>query len=178
MPRHKVYRINGSKFKQDPRIPVLQLSEVNAILHNLEKYVAERKYPAEVRNFNFSKDFPYPLDLRISINKLNKMLKDRELEEVTGIRLSWFKALEVCMENIYRPLSRIRQAQNVASNAVYRDAVIELTKQLPQLQKLLTQKEKLPASELQTIKNRNIKYRRDAQQKQIRLLQQKKRTLQ
>ena len=165
-------------FKQDPRIPVLQLSEVNAILHNLEKYVAERKYPAEVRNFNFSKDFPYPLDLRININKLNKMLKDRELEEVTGIRLSWFKALEVCMENIYKPLSRIRQAQNVANNAAYRDAVIELTKQLPQLQKLLTQKEKLPASELQTIKNRNIKYRRDAQQKQIRLLQQKKRTLQ
>lgn len=176
--RKQIDRQLQKAFKQDPRIPVLQLSEVNAILHNLEKYVAERKYPAEVRNFNFSKDFPYPLDLRISINKLNKMLKDRELEEVTGIRLSWFKALEVCMENIYRPLSRIRQAQNVASNAVYRDAVIELTKQLPQLQKLLTQKEKLPASELQTIKNRNIKYRRDAQQKQIRFLQQKKRTLQ
>lgn len=176
--RKQIDRQLQKAFKQDPRIPVLQLSEVNAILHNLEKYVAERKYPAEVRNFNFSKDFPYPLDLRISINKLNKMLKDRELEEVTGIRLSWFKALEVCMENIYRPLSRIRQAQNVASNAVYRDAVIELTKQLPQLQKLLTQKEELPASELQTIKNRNIKYRRDAQQKQIRFLQQKKRTLQ
>lgn len=176
--RKQIDRQLQKAFKQDPRIPVLQLSEVNAILHNLEKYVAERKYPAEVRNFNFSKDFPYPLDLRISINKLNKILKDRELEEVTGIRLSWFKALEVCMENIYRPLSRIRQAQNVASNAVYRDAVIELTKQLPQLQKLLTQKEKLPASELQTIKNRNIKYRRDAQQKQIRFLQQKKRTLQ
>lgn len=176
--RKQIDRQLQKVFKQDPRIPFLQLSEVNAILHNLEKYVAERKYPAEVRNFNFSKDFPYPLDLRISINKLNKMLKDRELEEVTGIRLSWFKALEVCMENIYKPLSRIRQAQNVANNAVYRDAVIELTKQLPQLQKLLTQKEKIPASELQTIKNRNIKYRRDAQQKQIRLLQQKKRTLQ
>lgn len=176
--RKQIDRQLQKAFKQDPRIPTLRLSEVNTILHNLEKYVAERKYPAEVRNFDFSKDFPYPLDLRISINKLNKMLKDRELEEVTGIRLSWFKALEVCMENIYKPLSRIRQAQNVANNAVYRDAVIELTKQLPQLQKLLTQKEKIPASELQSIKNRNIKYRRDAQQKQIRLLQQKKRTLQ
>ena len=176
--RKQIDRKIQAVLKRDPRIPTIQEYELNAILQSIEKYTIERKFPANVRNFQFSRDFPYPLNLQLNINKLKNFIKDRELEEVTGIRLSWFQALEACMQNIYKPLSRIREAQNVLSTSMYKDAVVDFAKQVEPLKRLLAQKTKIPAEELQEIKNRNIKYRRALQQKQIRLLQQKKRALQ
>ena len=79
---------------------------------------------------------------------------------------------------LYKPLNAIYQARKRMNSLPYASDVREYRKQAEILEKTLKRPIRIPSSQLEQLRDRNIVKRKIARQKQIQLLEQKKRTLQ
>lgn len=160
---------------KDPRLPSFSPVRTERITKLMQKEFVEFDFPARLADL---KKMPTPLYLRAVAKQYSDLLKDPEVEEATGISLQWFNKVGQDFVALYKPLNAIYQARKRMNSLHYASDVREYRKQAEILEKTLKRPIRIPASQLEQLKDRNIVKRKIARQKQIQLLEQKKRTLQ
>lgn len=160
---------------KDPRLPSFSPVRTERITKLMQKEFVEFDFPARLADL---KKMPTPLYLRAVAKQYSDLLKDPEVEEATGISLQWFNKVGQDFVALYKPLNAIYQARKRMNSLHYASDVREYRKQAEILEKTLRRPIRIPASQLEQLKDRNIVKRKIARQKQIQLLEQKKRTLQ
>ena len=160
---------------KDPRLPSFSPVRTERITKLMQKEFVEFDFPARLADL---KKMPTPLYLRAVAKQYSDLLKDPEVEEATGISLQWYNKVGQDFVALYKPLNAIYQARKRMNSLHYASDVREYRKQAEILEKTLKRPIRLPASQLEQLRDRNIVKRKIARQKQIQLLEQKKRTLQ
>ena len=151
---------------RDVRLPSLSPARLTSITDAMQKDFVDFKFPDRLSDL---KTFPTPMYLRALAKQLNALLKDPEVEEATGISLQWYNKVGQDFVALYKPLNAIYQARKRMNSLHYASDVLEKTLKRPI---------RIPSSQLEQLRDRNIVKRKIARQKQIQLLEQKKRTLQ
>lgn len=160
---------------RDPRLPSFSPVRTERITKLMQKEFVEFDFPARLADL---KKMPTPLYLRAVAKQYSDLLKDPEVEEATGISLQWFNKVGQDFVALYKPLNAIYQARKRMNSLHYASDVREYRKQAEILEKTLKRPIRIPSSQLEQLRDRNIVKRKIARQKQIQLLEQKKRTLQ
>lgn len=160
---------------KDPRLPSFSPVRTERITKLMQKEFVEFDFPARLADL---KKMPTPLYLRAVAKQYSDLLKDPEVEEATGISLQWFNKVGQDFVALYKPLNAIYQARKRMNSLHYASDVREYRKQAEILEKTLKRPIRIPSSQLEQLRDRNIVKRKIARQKQIQLLEQKKRTLQ
>ena len=160
---------------KDPRLPSFSPVRTERITKLMQKEFVEFDFPARLADL---KKMPTPLYLRAVAKQYSALLKDPEVEEATGISLQWFNKVGQDFVALYKPLNAIYQARKRMNSLHYASDVREYRKQAEILEKTLKRPIRIPSSQLEQLRDRNIVKRKIARQKQIQLLEQKKRTLQ
>lgn len=160
---------------KDPRLPSFSPVRTERITKLMQKEFVEFDFPARLADL---KKMPTPLYLRAVAKQYSDLLKDPEVEEATGISLQWFNKVGQDFVALYKPLNAIYQARKRMNSLHYASDVREYRKQAEILEKTLRRPIRIPASQLEQLRDRNIVKRKIARQKQLQLLEQKKRTLQ
>lgn len=160
---------------RDVRLPSLSPARLTSITDAMQKDFVDFKFPDRLSDL---KTFPTPMYLRALAKQLNALLKDPEVEEATGISLQWYNKVGQDFVALYKPLNAIYQARKRMNSLHYASDVREYRKQAEILEKTLKRPIRIPSSQLEQLRDRNIVKRKIARQKQIQLLEQKKRTLQ
>lgn len=160
---------------KDPRLPSFSPVRTERITKLMQKEFVEFDFPARLADL---KKMPTPLYLRAVAKQYSALLKDPEVEEATGISLQWFNKVGQDFVALYKPLNAIYQARKRMNSLHYASDVREYRKQAEILEKTLKRPIRIPSSQLEQLRDRNIVKRKIARQKQLQLLEQKKRTLQ
>lgn len=154
--------------------PSLSPVRLTSITDAIQKDFVDFAFPDRLSDL---KSFPTPMYLRALAKQLNVLLKDPEVEEATGISLQWYNKVGQDFVALYKPLNAIYQARKRMNSLHYASDVWEYRKLAEILKKTLKRPIQIPASQMEQLRDRNTGKRKIARQKQIQLLEQKKRTL-
>lgn len=163
----KLYNVN-------PNIPLLSPALVQNELNYISKNFASYKFPHSLAELLQTKSFPTHIALKNTAQKLKKFISNRELEEVTGYSLSWFNAIGNKLVALYPAVALINQARMQGSDQLYRQGIAEYQKFAKELEKVVANPQKISSKELSKLKAENSKKRKEAIQKQIQRLTQKR----
>ncbi len=160
---------------RDVRLPLFSPARMENITTSMRKDFVEFNFPEQLADL---KTFPTPMYLRALAKQFSTLLKDPEVEEATGISLQWYNKVGQDFVALYQPLNAIYQARKTMNTLHYAADLQEYRKRAETLQKTLRRPIRIPASQLEQLRDRNTVKRKLARQRQIQRLEQKRRTLQ
>lgn len=162
-------------YRKDPRISDFPVARFNNIMAEIKSVFAEGKISNELPKSGDSNRLKAS-SLKFMLKSFQQMLSHPDLEEVTGKRLRWFVKIGKALNTYSAIVNRMEYAYMGGNADLYKNAVNEFSQNNGPLKELLKKPEKIPASQLEAIKTKNIQRRKMEIQKQIRLLDQKRRT--
>lgn len=162
----------------DTRMPAFPGERMNAILDYAKEKLVKYEFPKNVQDFSKTNTLPTPLRLRITLQEFKKNISSFELEEATEKRSAWFNNVGTAIQKLSHSVVSLRAAAAKKDSALYQKAVIGYKQEAKRLETLLSHPQKITSEELEKIRVRNTAIRRRNLQKQIQILEQKRRTLQ
>ncbi len=162
-------------YRKDPRISDFPAARFNNIMAEIKSVFAEGKISNELPKSGDSNRLKAS-SLKFMLKSFQQMLSHPDLEEVTGKRLRWFVKIGKALNTYSAIVNKMEYAYMGGNADLYKNAVNEFSQNNGPLKELLKKPEKIPASQLEAIKAKNIQRRKMEIQKQIRLLDQKRRT--
>ncbi len=161
-------------YRKDPRISDFPAGRFNNIMEEIKSVFAEGKISNELPKSGDSNRLKAS-SLKFMLKSFQQMLSHPDLEEVTGKRLRWFIKIGKALNTYSAIVDKMEYAYMGGNAELYKSAATEFSQNNGPLKELLKKPEKIPASQLEAIKAKNIQRRKMEIQKQIRLLDQKRR---
>ncbi len=162
-------------YRKDPRISDFPAARFNNIMEEIKSVFAEGKISSELPKSGDSNRLKAS-SLKFMLKSFQQMLSHPDLEEVTGKRRRWFVKIGKALTTYSAIVNKMEYAYMGGNAELYKTAADEFSQNNGPLKELLKKPEKIPASQLEAIKSKNILRRKMEIQKQIRLLDQKRRT--
>lgn len=162
-------------YQKDPRISDFPASRFNNVMEEIKTVFAGSKISKELPKNEGPKRLKAS-SLKFMMNSYKQMISHPDLEEVTGKRLRWYVKIGKALNSYLAIVQKMDYAYMGGNAELYKAAVNEFSQNNGPLNELLKKPEKIPASQMEAIKAKNIQRRKAEIQKQIRLLDQKRRT--
>lgn len=160
--------------KVDPRFAGPNAAEAKHLIDRIKNDFVEREFPRKMENFKAGSGSA--LLLQITANAYKKSLSHPDLEEATGIRLSWYNKVGAAFVALYHSLDEVERGIALGQEKRYRAAAIKYMELAKILEKILDKPEKIPSKELEKIKEANMLRRKREIQKKINELMRQRRT--
>ena len=152
--------------KVDPRLAGPDAGKAKQLIERIRKDFVELEFPRKMQNFKLN-DSSTSLLLQITANNYKRSLAHPDLEEATGIRLSWYNEVGAAFVALYKSLDEVERGAMLGQEKRYVTAVLQYMKLAKRLEKVLDKPEKIPSKELEKIKERNIERRKQEKEKKI-----------
>ena len=160
--------------KKDPRMPESSATKAKRLLDSIRKNYVEREFPRKMRDFHPG-DSNTASGLQVVANIYKKSLSHPDLEEATGIRLSWYNEAGAAFVALYQYLDAVERAVMMGQERGYTFAAVKYLELAKKLGKILDRPEKIPSSELAKLKEANTERRKQEIRKRINELMRQRR---
>ena len=161
--------------RKDPRMPDLSYGTVNSVLEMIKQTFVKFDPPETLKELSAKFDAKN-LRLKAFSNILIAYMKNPELEEATGYRLSWYRKVTMAMAALEPSLKMMDQALMTKNESALSQIRNMYKIKAEELEKIINKPEKLSAQELAKIKTRNYQQRKNTIQRKIQELNRKRRT--
>lgn len=161
--------------RKDPRMPDLSYGTVNSVLEMIKQTFVKFDPPETLKELSAKFDAKN-LRLKAFSNILIAYMKNPELEEATGYRLSWYRKVTMAMAALEPSLKMMDQALMTKNESALSQIRNMYKIKAEELEKIINKPEKLSAQELAKIKTRNYQQRKSTIQRKIQELNRKRRT--
>ena len=159
--------------RRDPRLADPNAGEAKRILDQIRKDFVEREFPRKMQNYKAGSGSS--LLLQVKANAYKRSLSNPDLEEATGIRLSWYNEAGAAFVALYHSLDEIERAISLEQEKRYVTAAVKYMKLAKILENILDKPEKIPSGELDKIKETNTERRKLENRKRINELMRQRR---
>ena len=145
--------------RKDPRMPGYNAGMAKQLLDSIRENYVNREFPRKIQNFRHDSS-KTAAGLRAVANLYKKSLSHPDLEEATGIRLSWYNEAGAAFVALYQYLDEVERGVMMGQEKRYVMSALKYMELAKKLGKILDKPEKIPSGELDKIKEKNTERRK------------------
>ena len=155
-------------------MPSYNAGMAKQLLDSIRENYVDREFPRKIQNFRHDSS-KTAAGLRAVANLYKKSLSHPDLEEATGIRLSWYNEAGAAFVALYQYLDEVERGVMMGQEKRYQMSALKYMELAKKLGKILDKPEKIPSGELAKIKEVNTERRKQEIRKRINELMRQRR---